>query len=480
MGSKQKAETFVLVNTNVLRPPVSPVGLEYAAHSLLAAGMPIELVDLAFQPEWKAALARATAVEPLAVGVAVRNTDDCCFATGKSFLPWIKEVVAELRRLTAAPIILGGVGFSTSPEDVLTVTGADFGVYSEAEHALPLLARAIAEGTDVDAVPNLIYRKQGRLRRNPASYVDPILFPLPMRRIVDNPRYQREGAMVGVETKRGCPGACIYCADPVAKGNTVRMRPPERIADEFEDLLAQGVTWYHLCDAEFNMPLGHAKEVCRALIERGLGGRLRWYTYAAPYPFDLELAELMKRAGCAGINFGVDSLDDGQLRRLGKDFCRSQVETLVAVMRQAGMNFMFDLMFGGPGETEATVRGTVQALRRLEAPLAGASVGVRVYRGTPLWRLLGQGGQGGKGELDSGLRGDRSSKVEPLFYVSPELGRDPLALVSEIVAGDPRFMLLAAPSARDSYNYAGDDVLARAIENGERGAYWDILRRIRK
>lgn len=468
---------FVLVNANTLKPPVSPVGLEYAAQSLLAAGIRAQVVDLAFETDWKVALAGALARDPFAVGIAVRNTDDCCFATGKSFLPWIREVVSEVGLLTSAPVVLGGVGFSTSPEEVLSAVGADFGICGDAEQSLPLLARALAEGDDISAVPNLARWRQGKLWRSWSSNVDLSQLPLPVRRLVDNPCYQRQGAMVGVETKRGCTGSCIFCADPVAKGNVVRVRPPQRVADEFEDLLEQGVSWFHLCDAEFNMPIGHAREVCRALIERGLGDRIRWYTYAAPFPFDLELARLMKRAGCAGVNFGVDSLDDGQLRRLGKGYRASHVEELVAMLKEAGLNFMFDLMFGGPGETEAVVRGTIEAVRRLGPPLAGASVGVRVYHGTPLWRMVNEGSAG---SLNPGVRGESGSGASPVFYVSPGLGPDPLALVEEAVGGDPRFMLLAAPSAKDSYNYAGDDVLAKAIEDGERGAYWDILRRIRK
>ncbi|MDO8472738.1 MAG: radical SAM protein [Dehalococcoidia bacterium] len=464
----------LLINANTVRPPVSPIGLEYAGQALLAAGVPVEVADLAFVRDWKATLATAARGDLIAVGVAVRNTDDCCFATGRTFLPWIAGIVSELRRLTGAPIVLGGVGYSTAPESVLSATAADYGISGEAEVALPLLCRGLAEGDDVTAIPGLVHRSGDKVRCNPRKPVDLALLPLPRRRIVDNPRYEREGAMVGVETKRGCDRSCIFCADPVAKGNRVRLRPPQVVVDEFADLLEQGVTWYHLCDAEFNIDLQHAKDVCRALINRGLGGRLRWYTYCAPSPFDDELAGLMTRAGCAGINFGVDSLDDGQLRRLGSKHRLADVETLVSIMKEHRFNYIFDLLLGGPGETQATVRATLEAVRRLEVPLAGAAIGVRVYRGTPLWRSVETGRQ------RSGLRGSPDSVSEPLFYVSPRLGDDPMAMVADMVAGDPGFLFLGKPSAKDSYNYAGDDVLARAIADGERGAYWDILRRLRQ
>jgi len=57
----------------------------------------------------------------------------------------------------------------------------------------------------------------------------------------------------------------------VAKGKRSRFRPPEAVAEEMGNLLQQGVSWYHLCDSEFNIPLIHAKEVCQAILDRGLG-----------------------------------------------------------------------------------------------------------------------------------------------------------------------------------------------------------------
>ena len=114
--------SFLLINTNVARPLVSPIGLEYIGEALVSANVPIRVLDLAFETDWKAALAtRLKNSEPLVVGLSVRNTDDCCFATRKSFLPWISEVVTEVRRLTQAYVVLGGVGFSVMPEAILTM-----------------------------------------------------------------------------------------------------------------------------------------------------------------------------------------------------------------------------------------------------------------------------------------------------------------------------------------------------------------------
>ena len=464
--------SFLLINTNVAQPPVSPVGLEYIGEALVAAEVPVRVLDLAFEADWQTALARELKDnEPMVVGLSVRNTDDCCFATRRSFLPWISEVVAEVRRLTKAFILLGGVGFSIMPGVVLRLTQADAGIAGDGEEAALALIRCLVNGGNIAHLPNIVWWDKGRIVHNPRSNVDLRRLPLPRRRLFDNQRYEQAGAMVGVETKRGCTQQCIFCADPVAKGSRVRLRPPLTVLEEFQDLVDQGVSWFHLCDSEFNLPVKHAKEVCQAIIQAGLGDRLRWYCYCSPVPFDRELTILMKRAGCAGINFGVDSLCDEQLSRLGRNHSTGDVHRLISLLKEEGLNYMVDLLVGGPGETEETVKTTIEQVRELDIPLAGIAAGVRVYPGTPLGRALANG------SLKGGLYPETErAPYEPIFYVSTYLGNTTSALINEMVAGDPRFLVLVSPEEAGSYNYADDEALCRRIREGARGAYWDILR----
>ncbi len=467
--------SFLLINTNIVRPPVSPVGLEYIGEALVEARVPVEILDLAFETDWKSALARELKnSEPLAVGISVRNTDDSSFATRKSFLPWIKEVVNEVKRLTNSFVLLGGVGFSIMPEAILRFTEADAGVFGDGEQVAPALARCLENKEDFCYLPNIVYRRKGDIVRNRRVNVDLQQLPLPHRRLFNNKKYEELGAMVGIETKRGCSGQCTFCADPVAKGSSIRIRPPTTVVREFADLLDQGVSWFHLCDSEFNLPIAHAKDVCHGIIQAGLGDKLRWYTYCSPTPFDYELASLMKRAGCAGINFGVDSLCDEQLSRLGRSHTISDIQILVRLLKKAELNYMFDLLIGAPSETEKTVKVTINKVKELDIPLAGIACGIRVYPQTALGKAVADG------DIKQGLYPQTGQTTsEPLFYLSPSLGSDASVLIKELVAGDPRFLFLVSPDEKTSYNYAGDETLFQQIKAGARGVYWDIINRSR-
>jgi hypothetical protein len=238
------------------------------------------------------------------------------------------------------------------------------------------------------------------------------------------------------------------------------------------NLLSQGADCFHLCDSEFNLPPDHAEAVCRAVVSAGLGDRVRWYTYASPVPVSAGLIGLMQRAGCAGVNFGVDSGSDRMLRALGRDFTAADVARAARLCREAGLPFMFDLLLGGPGETWESVEETLDLMRRVSPSRVGLSLGVRVYPGTPLAAGVRAGDTGGR------LVGDPEG-LEPAFFVSDALGSDPHGGLRERVGADSRFFVPAGPGEQN-YNYNDNAVLQEAIAAGHRGAYWDILRKIRE
>jgi radical SAM superfamily enzyme YgiQ (UPF0313 family) len=274
--------------------------------------------------------------------------------------------------------------------------------------------------------------------------------------------------------------ACLYCADPVAKGRRSRLVPPRAVVAELGALLAQGIDNFHACDCEFNLPLVHAKEICRAIIDAGLGERIRWYAYCAPAPFDAELAELCRRAGCAGIDFGADSGSPAVLRALGRHFGPADLEATAALCRQAGIPFMYDLLVGGPGETRETVSESLDLVRRAGPDCVGVSMGVRVYGGTPLADQIRAHGPMESNPNLHGAKLDNERFLRPVFYVAQALGPDIAEYMRELVGEDSRFLLPSAPDQTRDYNYNDNETLVRAIADGARGAYWDILRKMKR
>lgn len=464
----------LLINPNRMKPAVGPLGLDYLAEALDRQGFEPVLFDLAFLSSYRPALqALLKRRRPAAVGITIRNLDDCYFASQSFLLGPIRALIRWLRGQTRAPVVLGGVGYSIAPLPALRFLGADVGLRGDGEEAFPQMLRALLAGRSLSRIPGVVL-PDGTV--NPRAGADLSAWPGGKRRWILNARYFREGGQGNLETKRGCNRNCIYCADPVAKGRRVRRRPAELVVEELRQLLLQGVHTFHLCDSEFNIPRAHAEAVCRAIIRQGLSHRVRWFTYAAPLPFDRELARLMSRAGCAGVNFGVDSASDEQLKRLGREHRVPDIEATLRACRQANLAVMFDLLLAGPGETRATLRETISRMKRLKPDRVGVSFGVRIFPGT---RLAGMVTAAGPLEANPNLQGRAAGNPEflfPIFYVARSLGRDPELFLHRLIGDDPRFFFASREVPERNYNYNDNRVLVRAIKKGARGAYWDILR----
>jgi radical SAM superfamily enzyme YgiQ (UPF0313 family) len=300
--------------------------------------------------------------------------------------------------------------------------------------------------------------------------------PAPERNAVDNRRYFSEGGMGSIETKRGCSKRCIYCADPLGKGRRVRLRSPSSVVDEIEALLEMGIDYFHFCDSEFNLPPAHAREICREIIRRGLGARIKWYAYCSPTPFSDEIAIIFQKAGCAGINFGVDSATNEMLRTLGRDFTVEDLERTAQICHRQGIVFMYDLLLGGPGETRDSLRETIETMKRLSPSRVGASIGVRIF---PETRLAAMVRNQGRIEQNPNLHGALDEKFfTPVFYLSSALGESAPQYLAELIAGDERFFVMSGESADQNYNYNDNTLLMNAIRDGYRGAFWDIMRRL--
>ena len=229
---------------------------------------------------------------------------------------------------------------------------------------------------------------------------------MPDRSLFDIASYHRLGGMLNIQTKRGCPFRCIYCTYPTVEGRRMRLRSPYAVADELEQvMLYTGVRHFFIVDSVFNYPVEHAQAVCREIIKRRLD--IAWSCYASPAHMTRELAALMAQAGCSGVEFGTDSLEDNVLRRLGKSFTVRTARIASEICRSNGLKFCHFVFAGAPGDTDATVQTTMKRLEELQPDAVVVMTGIRVFPGTVLADLA-------RRDLGISVPG-----LDPVFYLSP-------------------------------------------------------------
>jgi radical SAM superfamily enzyme YgiQ (UPF0313 family) len=476
---------ITLINTNTMTPPIGPIGLDYIATAARKAGIEVDVIDLCLTEKPIDTLSNYFRDNsPRLVGFSFRNVDDCFWPSAQWFVPDLAEIVSKVKTMTDAPIVLGGVGFSIFAQRIVEYTGADFGIHGDGEQAVAQLYNQLQQSRDFHLVEGLIWRNNGSIQKNQPAWPAPLSLPTG-RDIIDNLKFLKKGGQCGLETKRGCNRKCIYCADPLAKGANLRLRAPSEVADEVQSLIKQQIDVLHLCDSEFNIPRSHALDVCREFINRGIAKKISWYTYMSVTPFDSELAEILSRAGCVGIDFTGDSASLQMLKTYRQPHVKNDLTSAVRLCRKSNIKVMIDLLLGGPGEIPETVKETIGFIKQINPDCAGAPLGVRIYPDTEMAYIVE-----GPLEMNPNIRRKYAGAVDffkPTFYVSQALGREPAKLIKDTIAGDERFfepMEDVSPEGEKNgtstdHNYNDNTQLVEAIENGARGAYWDILHNLR-
>jgi tryptophan 2-C-methyltransferase len=474
---------LTLINTNLMKPPIAPIGLDYIAGAAQNAGINTDILDLCRHDEPDKAIENYFSRNSSSlVGLSFRNVDDCFWPSAQWFVPQLKDVVKTIKKLTDSPLVIGGVGFSIFPQQIIEYTDADFGVHGDGEQAIVDLYHQLKTTKKFDKISGLVWRDNGKIVANKPAWQKKLSLET-SRNAIDNKWYFSNGGQAGIETKRGCPGNCIYCADPLAKGAASRTREPSEVADEIENLLSQGIDCLHICDPEFNIPYRHAEAVCEEIVRRNLGQKIRWYAYLSITPFDAPLAAVMKKAGCAGIDFTTDSASETMLKTYRQPYARNDIEKAVQLCRQHSITVMLDLLLGGPGETPQTAEDSISFFKTINPDCIGAPVGVRIYPATVMADLVCSEGPL---EANPNIKRKYEGPVDffkPTFYISSLLGGNPARLVRDLIAGDKRFFAPALddglPAPPTDHNYNDNTELTDAIAQGARGAYWDILCRLR-
>jgi anaerobic magnesium-protoporphyrin IX monomethyl ester cyclase len=440
--AQRSGARVLLVSTNRERQPypVVPNGLACVASALDAAGHRVRFLDLCFASD-PVASARKVAAEfkPDVIGVSVRNIDNSDAIALRHYTPQARSILHALRQAApGAKVIAGGAAFGVAPEALFRDLGVDYAVAGDGERASVALVDALSSGGPIEALPGLVRERNGTVVFTPPGE-DADLDSLPhpaLHRWIDLARYQRHGATIPIQTKRGCVYKCIYCTYRNVEGWGYRTRDPELVADEIEELrIKAGVHHFDFVDSTFNSPPGHAIQVCEAITRRRLGVQLDTTNFT-PATASAELLGAMKAAGFRSLGITAESASDPVLEKLQKGFDAAKVREVAERVEKFGIRTLWIFLVGGPGETAATVEDTLAfaAWRLRRGDAVYLTVGLRIYPGTTLHRIA----------IAEGVVPAESTLLDPTFYFSSAIEfRATVARLKKFAADHPRFMFSA-------------------------------------
>lgn len=407
------ASKILLISINQCNEPypVFPLGLAYIATALHRAGHQTRLLD--WQMNRPAIAGTLAEFQPDFVGISLRNIDDVLIKKRQTFFDDLSGLCAEIKQRASCPIILGGSGFSIFPEELLSLSGADFGIQGEGEKSVVSLVSALEQKTDYSNTAGLVFRNADRIIMNSRRDI----VRLGRQAMPERPGhlvefYLRNSAMLNIQTQRGCAFHCCYCTYPVIEGRHYQRRAPDAVADEFEALQNLGAKYLFIVDAVFNSSNEHVTGICEAILKKDL--KLKWGCFLHPKNLTPELMRLMARAGLSHIEFGTDSFCDPVLEAYGKSFTFDDIFKSSELARHEKVDYCHFLIFGGPGETRETLKLSFENSQRLRRSVILAVVGMRIYPGTPLYERA----------RHEGIVWNGVELLQPQYYLSPALTED--------------------------------------------------------
>ena len=360
---------IVLVNPPIRysMSPLPPLGIAYLAAVLRDAGyQDISIIDgAAMHLQQQDVVNQIISEKPDVVGFSVMsNVQDAA-----------RRLSADVRRfLPKTRICWGGAHATAMPQQSLSSGVVDTVFRHEAEASFLEYIRLLESGGDVRTVKGTCFLDQNRTIVNERAprVRDLDSLPLPARDLLPMDRYataswfsDKVKRATTIISSRGCPYECTYCANQVSWGDRRHIRrDPCRVVDEMEMLVKDyGYTGFQFSDECLTANREHITRFCAEILDRGL--KVSWVCSSTVRNVSREILDMMKRAGCEFVNYGVESGSPGIRERLKKRISNDEIFSAVAATKSAGLRVGCCFLLGSPGETVGTARETIRMAQRL-------------------------------------------------------------------------------------------------------------------
>lgn len=266
------------------------------------------------------------------------------------------EIAGRFRQ-RGSKVVLGGIHPTAVPEEA--AQHADSVVVGEAEGNWPRLLRDFAEG------------RLQPIYRNPEF---PSLEGVPPPRW-DLMKREKYFPITILETTRGCPLDCDFCAVTSFYGGEFRVRPLDEVERDVRAVAEQpavaglrrlttpypqGMIFF--ADSNLIGEKGHAIKLLQMLGKY----RVPWMSYSTiAIAKDQELLDLCQSSNCVGLAIGFESLSQGNLNRMGKGFNRAtDYEEAIKRIQGRGIGIVASFILGLDGDDLSVFERTYEFIRR--------------------------------------------------------------------------------------------------------------------
>ncbi len=240
---------------------------------------------------------------------------------------------------------------------------------------------------DLHGIKGIAWRKNDEIVVNfPRPFIaDLDDMPIPIHELLPLQSYRMpmiKGPFTFIVTSRGCPAGCTYCIKHVSYQFSTRIRSPKLIMEEMWGLKKLGINNIHMYSDLFTVNRDQVMELCKLMIEENI--QIKWTSNSRVDFVDEEMLDLMGKAGCRLISWGIESGNEQILRHARKGAYPDKAERALRWAKKAGIMNWGYFIIGLPGETEKTIQETIAFAKKLPLDIALFHVAAP-YPGTPFF-----------------------------------------------------------------------------------------------
>jgi len=287
---------------------------------------------------------RAIDGNPELIGFSALTNDQTDFALAMA------KIIRERYKI---PVLFGGPGFSHNfnPKDLMDVFDfIDFFIVKEGEEALLELVQKMPN-ENYDKVPNLIWRKNGKISFNkeiPITDLDKL--PTPDFSDFALDEYYFPELILPISASRNCPwGICKFCALNTNYTGKYRVRSVKHILGDIRSLQEKyGVKYFFFTDSE--IAPRRFKEIGQAISEAGV--EAFFGCYARPTKsLNFEALKAAYEGGFRYLHVGIESFSNRVLGNISKGTTRDSIQTFLKNANDLNMTVLCYMLATPPTQT---------------------------------------------------------------------------------------------------------------------------------
>ncbi len=351
---KEDAENDISRKANIM----PPLGLAGIAAWLGQKGLEADIVDCYAHPDSDRIIQEYLERErPAFIGFS---------CTTSSFFDGVRIAKTAKGMLPGIHAVFGGAHVSALKERVLKDCPAvDFVCVGEGEETLLELMETVPVNPDgVGDIPGIVHRGKGGVvfngYRKTTLDLDDLPFPA-YEKLAGYPEAYTlpifnypKAPSTSCISSRGCPYACSYCDRSVFR-RSFRYNSAEYLYGHLKYLRERfGIRHVNFYDDQFTFNRDRVEALTDLLVEKPLGMTFNCAVRAEH--IDPALLGKMKRAGCWMVSLGIETGDERLLSRHRQNADLAMVAEKIREIKKAGIRVKGLLMMGLPGESEASIR----------------------------------------------------------------------------------------------------------------------------